>query len=145
MKMLKGIALAFVLSPVMAWAACPELGGDYICTYRGFKKALSVTQNKINGVTVFQVDNGGQIYADGQAHQTNSIHPILDNYATNYNYVATCSNMDVNVDGTADMKNGSGQATVKGVLQLQGTDLAIALTLTTPSRSTNLTLSCVRN
>lgn len=143
MKMLKGIAIALTMSPMMA-LACPDLGGNYLCQYKGFKKALTVTQSKVNGVTVFQVDNGGDIYADGQPHQTNNLHPLLDQYATNYNYTARCAGQNVNVDGTADMKNGSGQATVKGSLMQQGTDLSIGMTLTTSSRTTNLTLACAK-
>lgn len=143
MKSLNGIAIAFFFSPVAA-LACPDLAANYSCKYKSFTRAVTVAQSKTAGVTVYNVDNGGEIYADGKPHQTNNLHPLLDMYATNYNYTATCSGNAVKVKGTADV-NGGGQATVTGDLLKQGTDLAIGMKLVTSTRTMDITLSCTKN
>lgn len=134
------ITLAGLMLSTAAFA-CPDLAGQYKCRYKSFTRQIEVTQAKQSGVTIYQVDNGGEIIADGQPHQADTLHPLLDMYASNYNYTATCNGDQVKVEGTADVSGGKG--TVDGELLKQGQDLAIAMKLTTTRRTTNITLACV--
>lgn len=142
MKPVNGIAIALFFAPALS-LACPDLAANYSCKYKSFTRAVEVTQTKTAGVTVYNVDNGGDIYADGQPHQTDNLHPLLDMYATNYKYVATCAGDAVKVKGTADVNNG-GTATVTGELLKQGTDLAIGMKLVTSTRTMDITLACTK-
>lgn len=142
MKTFNGLVIAFVLSPAFAFA-CPDLAANYKCKYKSFTRAVQVTQAKNAGVTVYQVDGGGEIFADGKLHQTDTLHPLLDMYASNYNYTATCSGNAVKIEGTADVN--SGTATVNGELLKTGVDLAIGMKLVTPTRTMDITLACTKN
>lgn len=139
---MKTLLLSLIVGPVTAWA-CPDLAGEYICQYKAFKKAVTVEQNMVNGATVFRIDGGGDIIADGQQHQTDSLHPILDNYASDYIYKATCQGANVAVEGTALMTSNQERGYVSATLTQQGTDLAIGMHLVTSTRTINATLNCI--
>ncbi len=139
----KGIVFALAFSPMFAFA-CPELAASYSCKYKSFTRAIEVTQTKKSGTTVYQVDNGGEIFADGKKHQSDTLHPLLDMYASNYNYTATCAGNSVKVDGTADVNSG-GQATVTGELLKSGSDLSIGMKLVTSTRTMDIILACIKN
>lgn len=137
----KAFVLGLVALPVFAFA-CPDLKGSYKCSVSGFTKAVNVSQAERGGSTVYQVDNGGDIIADGVRHQTPTLHPVLDKYARNYSYVANCGANDVKFDGVADLVRG-GQGKVDGELVKQGKNLKIRMHLVTPTDDNNLLLDCV--
>ncbi len=144
LRCMAALAMTAVVAPVVALADCPDISGSYSCQFQGFQQAVNIAEAKANGVTAFQIDNGGEIYADGQPHQTNNLQSFLDTYCTNYNYTANCQAADVHVQGTADMKDGSGKANFTTDLNEQNGGLAIGINFQMPSQTVNATLNCVK-
>lgn len=137
----KMLLLSLALSPLFASAACPDLAGRYMCTVSGFTKSVTISQVVRGGTTIYQVDNGGEIFADGIRHQTPTLHPILDRYAKNYSYIANCATNKLSFTGVADLTRG-GQGNVDGELTKNGTDVAIRMHMVTPDKDMNLDLQC---
>ncbi|PWU17600.1 MAG: hypothetical protein C5B49_08540 [Bdellovibrio sp.] len=135
---------AFVLAATPAWGEdCPKLEGEYSCTYKGFTKQLSVERKEANGVVIYNVDNGGEIYADGKSHHADQLHPILDSYASSYDYTAICGSNTLQFSGTAVLRKG-GQGQVSGALLKQDDQLNVSLRLKTPTKDTSIVLPCVK-
>lgn len=142
MKSMTILALSLALSPLFAHAAaCPQLAGTYSCRYGVFSKRVVVTQANRGGSTVYQVDSGGDVIADGIRHQTPTLHPILDQHARNYSYIANCGNNRLDFQGIADLVRG-GQGDVEGELVKNGANLRIRLHLVTPDSDKEYNLSC---
>ncbi len=138
---LKMLALSLLIAPMFASAACPDLAGRYSCRVSGFTKSVVISQVVRSGVTIYQVDNGGEILADGIRHQTQTLHPILDRYAKNYSYVANCGSNRLAFNGVAELTRG-GEGTVEGTLVKNGTDVAINMHMVTPDKDMNIDLDC---
>lgn len=142
------IALTVLLStigalPLVANAGCPEIAAQYYCRVGAFGTNVSVSQTVRNGTTIFQVDNGGEIIADGSRHQTPTLHPTLDQYASNYRYKAVCGSDTVSFKGVADLARG-GEGDVKGTLTKLGTGLKMAFRLVTPDGVNDFELDCTQ-
>jgi len=134
--------LSLAFAPMMAQAACPDLAGRYQCSYMGFIQNVAISQTVRGGVTIYQVDNGGEIFADGIRHQTPTLHPILDRHARNYSYIATCNGNKLGFTGKADLIRG-GQGDVDGDLTKQSaTKARIKLHLVTPDNDMDIDLAC---
>lgn len=134
--------LSLALSPLFAYAAaCPQLAGTYSCRYGIFSKQVTVSQSNRGGTTVYQVDNGGDVIADGIRHQTPTLHPILDQHARNYSYIANCGANRLDFVGVADLVRG-GQGDVEGELVKNGNKLTIRLHLVTPDSDKEYNLAC---
>jgi hypothetical protein len=138
---LTGLFLGLMAVPMMASAACPEVKGNYICRTGIFSRQVSVSQVIRGGTTIYRVDNGGEIFADGIRHQTPSLHPMLDQHARNYSYKAVCAPNKVSFTGVADLVRG-GQGNVDGRLVKQGSGLTIQMRMVTPDEVTDISLSC---
>lgn len=122
-------------------AACPNLKGTYTCRSGIFSRQVVVEQTVRGGTTIYRVDGGGEIFADGVRHQTPSLHPLLDQHARNYSYKANCGSSKVSFTGVADLIRG-GQGNVDGKLTKQGTGMAIQLKLVTPEETQDISLTC---
>lgn len=65
MRTLAALALVFSAQAF----ACPNLTGNYTCTYQnGSKEVMAITQDTKGTVTVYNL-NGSEIPADGQTYQ----------------------------------------------------------------------------
>lgn len=134
------LSLAFT-APLFANAACPQLAGSYSCRYGIFSKRVVVSQTVRGGTTIYQVDNGGEVIADGIRHQTPTLHPMLDQHARNYSYIARCSTNKLAFEGIADLVRG-GQGDVEGELTKRGNGMDIRMRLVTPDSDKEYELSC---
>ncbi len=141
MTSMKTLILSLLIAPMFAGAACPDLAGRYVCKVSGFTKNVTISQVDRGGVRIYQVDNGGEIFADGVRHQTPTLHPIMDRYARNYSYVANCSTNKLSFTGIADLVRG-GQGNVDGTLVKSGDDVTINMHMVTPDKDMNLDLDC---
>lgn len=63
--------------------ACPNLAGNYTCTYSDGPEQVAVSQTLAGGVTTYTY-NGQQMIADGKSHD-------LDNSDIDGTYTATCA------------------------------------------------------
>lgn len=136
------ILASVLLAPAFSYAAtCPQLAGTYSCRYGIFSKRVVVSQQDRGGSIVYQVDNGGDVIADGIRHQTPTLHPMLDQYARNYSYIANCSANKLAFTGVADLVRG-GQGDVDGELVKTGNNLRIKLHMVTPTSDKNYDLDC---
>lgn len=77
-------ALALLLTSAAAWA-CPDLAGQYVCTYQdGSQENLIITQTAINGVTVYD-------YAGSRIVGDNALYPLPnDNNLRSATFRAWC-------------------------------------------------------
>ncbi len=141
MKSLMILVLSLAFTPLFANAACPELAGSYSCRYGLFSKRVVVSQTVRGGTTIYQVDNGGEVFADGIRHQTPTLHPLLDSKARNYSYIARCSTNKLAFEGIADLVRG-GQGDVEGHLIKNGTGVNIRMRLVTPDSDKVYDLTC---
>lgn len=111
--------------PSLSQAAgdCPRWDGHYTCTYKGsfghhvFELDMKTTDER--GQTVY-VANGKKVYPDGNPQHTDSL-PILEKWANNIDYVASCEGGDkININGQATVKKNGQRANVNGYMQDQG-------------------------
>jgi hypothetical protein len=112
------VLLSFLVSvPALA---CPAIDGHYVCTYDGQfgHKVIELngqTKSNSRGQTVYVV-NGKEIYPDGVEHHADSL-PILDQWADDVNYIATCSGENVvHIRGNARVKKFGSRADLDGDL-----------------------------
>lgn len=131
--------------------ACPNLDGLWTCHYEGRRGPrdfeFDIKTKTENGITVYE-SLGEKIYMDGQSHHVDRL-PILEQFANNINYAATCEGNTINLsgDGTVTMPGlaqGS-TATVDGSLTLVDRDnVSAQFTASVGFFSKNFDVPCIR-
>ena len=123
-KVVLGLGV-FVSGAVSVAQACPNLDGLWTCHYEGSRGPrdfdFDIKTSNQKGITVYQ-SLGENIYMDGQSHHVDRL-PILEQFANNINYTATCEGNTINLTGDATvtmqgMANGK-TANVEGSLTLE--------------------------
>ena len=123
-----GVACGLVVVTASAASACPNLDGQWTCVYDGsfghkeFNFEMKTTTDRSG--TVY-VTNGESIYTDGEQHHVDKL-PILDQFANNFDYVATCEGDVINLSG-------SGTVTKPGLGNGMTADMVGTLTLDNPT------------
>lgn len=94
------LAVATFVVGSSAFAACPDLAGDFMCSIQGQQFVLSIGQ-KVDqkGVTTYTVGDFEAI-ADGQSHRFDFGDGVED-------YTATCQNNRLVYEYTDTLKDGS--------------------------------------
>lgn len=146
--MLKTIGKIMAIGALVAFGsaaqACPKLEGSYNCQYKDYPIDVTVIEKPGRGFTSYDINYGlGRvvIHPDGKEHTLEKL-PPLDSKAKNFKYTATCKGSEVPFNGTADMKDGSGKATLTGRLIRNAKNVGISFVLTSAKDKYDVTMTC---
>jgi hypothetical protein len=100
------LSLGLFLSSNLLASECPQMEGDYLCVVNGSSYSARVTQDTIDGVTVYNVISSGsdlEVITDGARRVVSFPNGDLRNAS----YVASCSAGRVIMNATGTLYNGS--------------------------------------